>query len=243
MGIFPVVCPAFLLLVFCASAHAQFGAIQGFVTAEDGAPIPDAVVFYSRLAQLARIGGRVGPAPGEAVVHRSVSTSAGGGFAVPDLPVGDYLFCAEVDSAPYLNPCKWSSSPKVTLLAGAARDQTLVLKKGVFLKVRVNDPLGLLPRVKDSPLGPLNLIIGVVFGEGAFLRATNVSVDQAGRDYQMAIPAGMPLKLWVFSRHVTVADSRGLPVDISGAKVPFQAIAGQDQLFTLTVSGRAPQAP
>ncbi len=51
------------------------------------------------------------------------------------------------------------------------------------------------------------------------------------------------MKLWVFSRHVTVADSGGLPVDISGAKVPFQAIAGQDQLFTLTVSGRAPQAP
>jgi hypothetical protein len=77
----------------------------------------------------------------------------------------------------------------------------------------------------------------VVFGSGAFLAADIASVDRSGRDYQMTIPAGIPLKLWVFSRHVTLTDSRGLSVDNSGGKIPFQAAAGQDQVFTLTVSG------
>jgi hypothetical protein len=120
---------------------------------------------------------------------------------------------------------------------------TIVLKKGVLLKVRVNDPAGLLPAVKEDFLRPLNLIVGVVFGEGAFLRATNTGVDGAGRDYEMSVPAGTPLKLWVFSRHVTTADSRGLPVDNLGAKIPFQAAAGRDHAFTLHVSGRAALAP
>ncbi|MCW5983127.1 MAG: hypothetical protein KIT09_33870 [Bryobacteraceae bacterium] len=119
----------------------------------------------------------------------------------------------------------------------------IVLKKGVALKVRVSDPAGLLPPLKDDLLGPLSIIIGVVFGEGAFLPTTNTAVDGAGRDYQMSVPVETPLNLWVFSRHVTVADSRGLPVDTAGAKILFQAAVGRDQVFTLTVSGRAVEAP
>jgi hypothetical protein len=53
----------------------------------------------------------------------------------------------------------------------------------------------------------------------------------------------VPLKLWVFSRHVTLTDAMGLPVDNSGGRIPFQAVAGRDQVFTLNVSGRDPQSP
>ncbi len=63
-----------------------------------------------------------------------------------------------------------------------------------------------------------------------------------GRDYRLVIPADMPMNLWVFSRHVSLADSKGRTVEQSGAKIPFQATAGQDQIFTLNVSGRAPEA-
>jgi hypothetical protein len=86
--------------------------------------------------------------------------------------------------------------------------------------VRVNDPAGLLPPGNTSPLRAPNLIIGVVFGDGAFLGADNTGVDAAGRDYQMSIPTGVPLKLWAFSRHVTLTDSRAAPVDNSGARIP-----------------------
>ena len=241
--ILQVLCPASLLAVSCALAQAPFGAMQGLVTAEDGSPIPGAAVLYSRLTPTVRVGRQVRPAPGEAVVRSTVSSDASGRFALSSLPPGDYLLCAEVPSAPYLNPCKWSSSLRASILAGAVHRPTLVLKKGVFLKVRVNDPAGLLPPVKDGPLRAANLIVGVVFGDGAFLGATNTSVVPTGRDYQMAIPAGVPLKLWAFSRHVTLTDSRGSPVDNSGARIPFQATAGQDQFFVLNVSGRDSQSP
>ncbi len=47
---------------------------------------------------------------------------------------------------------------------------------------------------------------------------------------------------WVFSRHVALSDGKGLPVDVAGAKIQFQAAAGGDHVFELHVSGRAPQA-
>ena len=118
-----------------------------------------------------------------------------------------------------------------------------MLPKGVFLKVRVNDPAGLLSPVKDEPLRAANLIVGVIFGEGGFLAAANTGVGPFAREYQMNIPAGLPLKLWVYSRHVTFRDSAGSPVDNLGARIPFQAIPGRDASFVLTVSGRAPQSP
>ncbi len=236
-------CPAVLFMAACAFAQAPFGAIQGSVAAENGARLPGAVVLYSRVTRLVKIGGSYRPAPGETVVRRTVSSDANGAFSVPDLPVGEYQLCAEVPSGPYLDPCKWSVAQRTTVLAGSIATPTIVLKKGVVLKVRVNDPPGLLPPVKEDLFRPLHLIVGVVFGEGAFLRATNTGVDAAGRDYQMSVPADIPLKLWVFSRHVTLADSGGLPVDNSGAKIPFQATAGRDHMVTLNVSGRAAQAP
>jgi hypothetical protein len=82
----------------------------------------------------------------------------------------------------------------------------------------------------------------VKFGNGAFLGAVNTGVDMMGRDYRMVIPAGMPMNLWVFSRHVSLTDSNGRTVEQSGAEIPFQATAGQDQYFTLNVMGRAPEA-
>lgn len=92
----------------------------------------------------------------------------------------------------------------------------------------------------NDPSRAPNLIIGVVFGSGAFLGATNIGADRSGRDYQMSIPAGVPLKLWVFSRHVMLTDASGARVDHSGGSIPFQAVAGRDQVFTLNVTGRDP---
>jgi stringent starvation protein B len=58
----------------------------------------------------------------------------------------------------------------------------------------------------------------------------------------MPIPTGVPLKLWVFSRHVTLTDSAGSPVDNSGGRVPFEAVAGRDHQVVLNVSGPDPRA-
>lgn len=232
-----------VLLPACAFAQTPPGAMVGSVRGEDGAPVAGAVVRYARTTRLVGPASRARLAPGEAVVQSRISSDANGAFSVSDLPAGEYLLCAEVSAAPFLDPCKWSTSPKITIAAGSVDRPALVLKRGVFLKVRVNDPKGLLPLMKSDPSRAPNLIIGVVFGSGAFLAAANTRADQSGRDYQMSIPTGVPLKLWVFSRHVTLTDAAGLAVDNSGGRIPFQAVPGQDQVFTLNVSGRDPRSP
>jgi len=219
------------------------GLMLGSVTGDDGLPLAGATVLYQRIYRTVLVGRQERPAPGEAVVRRATSSDASGAFLAPNLPAGDYFLCAEVPSAPYLNPCKWSSAPKATIAAGAVNRPALVLNKGVLLKVRVNDPAGLLPPVKERPFRGVSPIVGVIFGNGAFLAAANTGVGPFAREYQMSIPAGLPLKLWVYSRHVTFRDSAGSPVDNLGARIPFQAIPGRDASFVLTVSGRAPQSP
>ena len=72
----------------------------------------------------------------------------------------------------------------------------------------------------------------------AIRSGTEHGVDGSGRDYQRIVPVGIPLKLWLFSGDVALADASGKPVNSSsGALIPFQATAGQDQVFTFVVSG------
>jgi hypothetical protein len=121
--------------------------------------------------------------------------------------------------------------------AGATTSQTLALAKGVYLNVRVNDPMGLLPRVVDGPWTPRKLLVGVAYGTGAYQGAQNTAVDSAGRNYQLIIPAGTPFWLWIYSGDVALADATGAPLTAPAGGAAFQASSGQDQSFTFTVTG------
>ncbi|MBZ5626353.1 MAG: carboxypeptidase regulatory-like domain-containing protein [Acidobacteriia bacterium] len=226
-----------------AQSTATVGTLQGLVTDAQGKPLAGAEVRYRRLFQTVLSSSHQPlPAPGEAVIQSKVTTDANGAYTLPNLPAGDYALCGSVPTLPYLDPCQWATSPRTTVAAAAPTKHTLILTKGVFLKVRVNDPLGLLPQTQDGPLKAGNLIVGVTFAKGAYLGAQNTGVDSAGRNYQMIIPAGAPLSLWLFSRHVALKDANGNPVDVSGARIAFQATAGSDQTFTFTVSGPLAQS-
>lgn len=214
------------------------GSIQGSVTAEDGTRISSAVIRYQRITRNVVSGRNLVPAPGEAVIFSQASTDANGSFLVSSLPIGDYALCVDVATAPYLNPCLWSSAVKVRVSALEISRPSLALKTGVFLKVPVNDPLGLLPSAPDGALGGSNLLIGVTFGKGGYHGAQRVGTDRNGRDYRIAIPVDIPLRLWVFSRHVILTDAAGASLDGRGAQIPIQPKLGQDMLVTLTVSGR-----
>ncbi len=203
-----------------------------------GAAIPGAQITYRRLFRaVADARNQPVPAPGETVKSGAASADASGAFALPSLPVGSYAICASVPGLPYLDPCKWSAGPIVTVAANATTGYTLALTKGVFLKVRIGDPKHLLPQVKDGPLRAGKLIVGVKFGDGAYQGAQNTSVAANGRDYQMVVPAGLPLQLWLFSRDVALTDASGKAVNSPGTTIPFQAADGQDQNFTVTISG------
>jgi len=151
------------------------------------------------------------------------------------------MLCADVPSAAYLDPCIWQQAIPVTVSTGTTM-QTVVLTKGVFLKVRANDPMRLLPQVVDGPWTVRKLLVGVTYANGAYRGARNTGVDATGQDYRLIIPTGVPFNLWLFSTDVVLTDASGARVDTSGSQISFQAAAGQDQIFTFTVSGPATQA-
>lgn len=155
------------------------------------------------------------------------------------LPAAVHLLCASVPNAPYLDPCVWGNAAAVQVSAGATASVTLVLAKGVYLNVRIDDPMGLLPQVVDGPWTPRKLAVGVMYGKGAYQPAQNTSVDSAGRNYQLIVPAGRPFSLWLYSTDVALADASGAALAAPAGGLAFQAAAGQDQHFTFTITGAA----
>jgi hypothetical protein len=176
------------------------------------------------------------PQPGEVIVNGAAITDAGGAFTVANLPAAVYVLCASVPLAPYLDPCVWGKPIHTTVSARATTEQNLILEKGVNLHVRVNDPDGLLPQVIDGPWTPRRLLVGIVYGTGAYEGVPNTAVDSGGHSYQLIVPTGMSFNLWLYSTDVALADAKGEPVMAPAAGVPFQTSAGQDQAFTFTVS-------
>lgn len=227
-----------------AQTAADTGSLQVTVTNLQGQPIVGATVQYTRIPKTVmitntRANAREVPAPGEATVHGQMATDANGALSVPGVPAGSYSLCASAPSAAYLDPCVWQQPIAVAISVNATTAQTLALSKGVFLNVRVNDPLGLLPQVIDGLWTPRKLSLGVVYASGAYQAAQNTSVDAAGRDYQLIVPIGVPLTLRLFSHDVALTEQSGAALDMSGSRIAFQAAAGVDQAFTFTVSGAA----
>jgi len=196
-------------------------------------------VDYARNFGLDTVTQAVIGVPSGPVAQGQVTTDASGEFLVVGLPPGNYALCANVASAAYLDPSTWQQPIRVTIPPGGSVSQTVILTKGVFLKVRVNDPMGLLPQTVDGVWTSRKLLVGVQYARGAYQGAQNTGVDAGGHDYQLVIPTGQPFKLRLFSRDVALKDVGGNALDISGSQIPFQAEAGRDRAFTFTVSGPA----
>jgi hypothetical protein len=222
-----------------AQSTGATGSLQGLVTDTQGVPIAGAVVRYLSVPPPSTTGAWPMGAPDPNTVSGSVTADANGKFAVTGLPAAPHLLCASVPNAPYLDPCVWGQAIPATVSAGAAINVTLVLTKGVYLNVRVNDPMGLLPGAVDGLWTPRKLVVGVVYGAGAYQGAQNTSADPAGRNYQSIIPAGKPFSLWLYSTDVTLADANGAAVASPAGGVLFQAASSQNQNFTFTVTGAA----
>jgi hypothetical protein len=126
-----------------------------------------------------------------------------------------------------------------TVLKSQDSTQDIALDKGVYLNVRINDPMGLLPQVIDGPQATHKLLVGIAYGTGAYQGATNTEVDSAGRGYQLIVPTGEPFYIRLYSTDVALEDASGGVMAAPAAGIAFQATAGQDQNFTFTIVGAA----
>lgn len=235
-------------------ATAQTGSIQGTVANGQGSPIKGAVVSYHRLATYVSAApqpfaagqqssaGTPRLAPGEIPIDRAVTTDALGGHKSGLLVAGTYTLCVDVPGQPYLDPCRWSTAPSASVSENRISTLNVVIQKGVYVRIRVNDPQRLLPSSEKHPLDFPHLTAGVFFGTGAFQAAQRSAVDSGGQDYSLAVPMRTPLTLWIFSRDVALSGDSGVTFSGTGAKVAFQADNGQDKQFTIGVVGPATTA-
>jgi hypothetical protein len=233
-----------LASVSVAQTAGVAGSLAVSVADGQGTPIPGAVIAYQReYRSTVDSAGRLTPAPGESLARGITTADAAGGVRISNLPSGNYAMCAYVPGAPYLDPCKWQTPIVTAVSNGTVARRTITLTRGVFLNVHVDDPLSLLPKDPGGPLGGGNLIVGVEFGQGAYLGAESVTAATAGRDYQIAIPAGVPLRLWLFSRDIALVDASGNYRGPSGTQIPFQAADGKDVDLTFTAARPVANTP
>lgn len=219
------------------------GAVSGVISDMNGTPITGAQVYLIRVVIFnpPDSRGRATYVPGEGPFSVSATTNGSGSHAVAGLPAGNYMACVSVPGRPFLDPCKWSQSLGVRVDGAVTATLNAKLTLGVFLNVRINDPQHLLPTSEQTPLDFPHLIVGVKFDNEAFQAAQRVSSDSTGENYEMAIPAGVPMNLWLHSRYVTLSDAQGNALANLGAKIPFQAALGATQAFTVNVTGAVPQ--
>ena len=196
------------VIIWCAAlsaCHGQTqsftgtGSLQGSVADSQGKPIAGAVVRYHSIPDSVQADTKGAFLTGKGIQSGTVTADSNGKFALAGLPAGTHSFCVNLPSAPYLDPCIWRQPVQTRVSSGAAVTQLLVLEKGVYLKIRINDPLHLLPQTVDGPWTPRKLQVGVVYGTGAYHGVMNNTADSTGRTYQTVIPAGQPFTLWLYS--------------------------------------------
>ena len=230
-----ILCLTLLTVLTGRSQNSFTGIAQGTVVDNAGAPIPSAQLTFRRISKY------IGPlrnfmlAPGETIARGVIASDSQGKFTLGSLPVGDYQICAYSASVAYLDPCRWQSGTALTITGSATANLQIILKKGVFVNVRIKDPTGILQSAPLSPLKSPALVFGIKFGNGAFLGPETVVSNADGRIYQMAVPTGIPLNLWLYSNELRIADAAGNLLPARGAIIPFETQIGQNYSAVFTI--------
>jgi len=195
------------------------GVVAGTLRGDDGSAI---VGGYVSLALLPPHPKRLPQTEWTAV------TGVGGTFRFGGLNDGRYGLCAQAPKSTWLNPCDWGLQPLMVTLSSAqpVASVTMVMKKGVAVPIRVDDPGRLLSQHEGKTPGA-HLLIGVGNDAFVFLPASVTSQDAGGRNQQVVIPFNSPVKLAVYSSFFQLADATGLALPKTGAAILLTVPTGQ----------------
>jgi hypothetical protein len=209
-----------LLLLAVSVVRAQTpGVIQGVIDDNSGPVVSPVHV----LAVNPAIGGK----------SYTAVTNSNGAFSISGVAPGTYSICVQEPGGAHLDPCRWSTPVLIKVAAGqTVSNASVSAVKGTLLQVRVNDPGGLWKAGSGKP----EVLIGVILPSSLFQPMRLASSDAGGKNFDVAIPAGTPVKMSVTAPHFAISDSQGLSLGATVA--PVQSSAGQASLLlTYTITG------
>ncbi len=230
---------AMMLGSLICSGQTGTSSIQG--TIMDGKtqkPIPTAIVRAIR-----------GGVPAFA---RNTRSGADGSFSIRSLAPGMYSVCVQVETAQYLDPCRWNGSPiKISLSAAQAVNGTQVkLNPASVLNIQVIDNQDSLRQKTNDGRTP-ELTLGVWGPKGIFYPAINIgrgvsSASVQGKPaaavppqtylYRLVVPLDTPLNFHASSQDLKLADTAGSPLPASANSQAYQ------QLFQHSTGDPAPKS-
>lgn len=220
----------------------QAGSVRGTVRGEGVGPVAKARVIYTKASpgrierDRYRLYFRSNDETGG--IKGSTSTGEDGSFVFSAEP-GQYVICVEGPDATFLDTCRWSAPTIVTVANESISVPSIVISKGATVRVLIHDPANLLPDLLH-PFAAPNLIVGLLTGTDAFHAATQTAKGATWREYSIAAPAGEDLRLWLFSRHVQLADSNNQLLQTPGAAIPV-GLVGVTGTITLNFDVRGRQ--
>jgi hypothetical protein len=225
-----------LLTAILGAAASTPSAVQGSVLDDTGKPVAGAHVLIA--AALPVTAPRLTAPP---VITGPLATTAtadsSGAFAIPTLPAGQYIACAEATTPGLLDPCLWAvSAPTFTVTAGkTTTGVNITMARGAVIPIHIDDPQSLLKPVA----GPIDfdLQIHAVTAKGHHYNANIESSTATTRDHVITVPFGTPVSIQVLTGHFVVNDESGKPVLAAGASVSTPS-GGSAATISYIVSGK-----
>lgn len=205
------------------------GQISGTVRDDVGMPVPGAMVMI----------GRTFPISGIAAPRSySTVTDPQGRYVVTNLPPASYKVCPSAPGMTLLDPCLWSAKHPLTNVAGGQSvTVNVVLEKGVYLNVRLDDPGAKVAAAEAKTIGAKVFDLSIRGTHGTPLSLEEAARDQNGRNYWIAVPKGVDIPLQFNPGNLNVQRPDGSTVLPSDAP---QTVRGADNSAVPVQVGATP---
>jgi hypothetical protein len=208
----------------------QDSALLGQVRDERLRPIHGAQVSIS-----------VNPTPGsrEKPFYKSTLTGPDGVYQFR-APPGSFRMCAQLPNSDLLDNCTWESAAAVRT---DGKQRTLAapitLKRGVPVEVYLEDAGKLLADV-ESKGRKTPLLIGFRGKHGMFVPMKPHSKTEKGREFRLLVPRDTRLDLSISSRSVSIANDKGVALDVASGKGTNLLISGSrtSRRYVFRVTGK-----
>lgn len=206
--------------------NAQSGSIAGIVQGQDGTPITNATVVAAR---------RFTSTQTTAPALSFTTTDHSGKYEFANVIQGSYVVCAQVAWMSYLDPCAWDIPPAVNLQASQQAALNLTLKTGVFLHVRVDDPIAALKKQKAKTGSPVYLM-QVLDRRGSSHAIQQVALDAGGENLRTVVPPDTDVQLVIIPGAIALHDDQDQSVS-TGQSYTFH-IGAQEHERTIRFTAK-----